>query len=152
MNRALRTKLVGVLALLSLVPFHAQADSNSQPAASNPAAKNPAAPSSLVVLFDLNSSKIRDRDQAILDRASRAFNEGKPIVMTVAGNSDLSGNAKANLLLSQRRAEAVLQGLLDRGIPANRFQIVAKGQTEPPVPTPDGKREAANRRVVISWH
>ncbi len=132
---------------------HAEAGQSPQPIASTAAnAKSTAAPSSLVILFDLGSSKLHERDEAILDRASRAYNEGKPIVMTVAGNADLSGKPQANLALSQRRALAVLQGLLDRGIPAARFQLVAKGQTEPYVPTPEGVAEAQNRRVVISWH
>ena len=152
MIRVHQTKLIGALAVL-LAAFPAQAAPTSQTAAPDQVPpKNAAAPPSLIILFDSNSSRIRDQDKAILDRASRAYNEGKPIVMTLAGNSDLTGNAKANLLLSQRRAEAVLRGLLDRGIPANRFQLVAKGQTEPPVPTPEGTKEAANRRVSISWH
>ncbi len=115
-------------------------------------AKAADAPSSLVVLFDKGSSRLRPQDRAILDRASRAYNEGKPIVMIVTGSSDRSGSARSNLALSQQRATAVLRGLLDRGIPAERFQVLAKGETELPVPTKQGVAELQNRRVVISWH
>ena len=109
------------------------------------------APSSLVILFDSGSSELREKDLATLDRASRAYNQGKPIVMIITGSSDRTGAAQANLSLSQRRATAVLRGLLDRGIPADRFQVLAKGETELPVPTPRGVAELQNRRVVISW-
>ena len=111
----------------------------------------PAAPAPLVVYFDLGSSAIRNEDRAVLDHASRAYNEGKPIVMILTGSADRTGSAEVNLELSQRRASAVLKGLLDRGIPADRFQVLAKGETDLPVPTGTGVAEGRNRRVEITW-
>ena len=108
-------------------------------------------PSSLVILFDLGSSKVRLKDNVILDRASRTFNDGKPLVMIISGSSDRSGTPQANLTLSQQRATAVLHALLDRGIPADRFQVLAKGESELVKPTPHGVTEKENRRVVITW-
>lgn len=123
------------------------------PSAERPAAEaSTGAPAPLVVLFSPGSSELRPADRAVLDRASRAYNEGKPIVMIVTGTSDRVGSARMNLSLSERRASAVLRGLLDRGIPADRFQVLAKGQTELPVETKSGVSEAQNRRVEISWH
>jgi outer membrane protein OmpA-like peptidoglycan-associated protein len=111
----------------------------------------PAAPAPLVVYFDLGSTTIRNEDKAVLDHASRAFNEGKPIVMILTGTADRTGNAAVNLEVSQLRAAAVLKGLIARGIPADRFQVLAKGETELPVPTNAGVAEAQNRRVEITW-
>ena len=74
-----------------------------------------------------------------------------PIVMIVTGTSDRVGNPRMNLSLSQKRATAVLAALLDRGIPADRFQVLAKGETELPIPTKPGIAEARNRSVEISW-
>lgn len=110
-----------------------------------------AGPASLNIYFSSGSSVLRPEDKAVLDKASRTYNEGRPIVMILTGTSDSSGNPAVNLLLSQKRATAVLNGLLGRGIPANRFQIVAKGETELPVPTSRGISEAKNRRVEITW-
>ena len=110
-----------------------------------------AAPAPLVVFFAAGSSEVHGESKSILDRASRAFNEGKPIVMVVSASTDSTGSPQANLLLSQQRAIAVLRALLNRGIPADRFQILAKGETELPVPTPHGVSERDNRRVVITW-
>jgi outer membrane protein OmpA-like peptidoglycan-associated protein len=111
----------------------------------------PAAPAPLVVYFDMGSTMIRNDDKAVLDHASRAFNEGKPIVMILTGTADRTGDAAVNLEISQLRAAAVLRGLIDRGIPADRFQVLAKGETELPVPTNPGVAEAQNRRVEITW-
>jgi outer membrane protein OmpA-like peptidoglycan-associated protein len=71
--------------------------------------------------------------------------------MVVCGGTDSTGSAAANLRLSQQRADNVLQGLVARGIPVERFQILAKGETEPAVPAPEGTPEARNRRVEITW-
>jgi outer membrane protein OmpA-like peptidoglycan-associated protein len=111
----------------------------------------PAAPAPLVVFFDVGSTTIRNEDKAVLDHASRAYSEGKPIVMILTGTADRTGSAEVNLDLSQRRAEAVLKGLLARGIPADRFQVLAKGETELPVPTNEGVADMQNRRVEITW-
>ena len=134
----------------------AQTAAPAQPAQASVSSDAPkpatGAPSSLVVLFDSGSSTLRAQDRATLDRAARAYNEGKPIVMILTGTSDRVGDPKLNLSLSQQRATAVLKGLLDRGIPAEHFQVLAKGETELPVPTQPGVAEGRNRSVEISWH
>lgn len=136
------------------------ADSSTPANASTPAAKTDvatkdagaaAAPAPLVVYFDLGSTTIRKQDRAVLDHASRAYNEGKPIVMILTGTADRTGDAQVNLELSERRAAAVLSGLIARGIPADRFQVLAKGETDLPVPTKEGVAELQNRRVEITW-
>ena len=154
-------RTISTTLLLPLSCFMACSASYGQTAqqkAELPAAQSPAAgpssnaPAPLVVLFAPGSSELRPSDNVILDRASRAYNEGKPIVMILTGTSDRVGSARINLSLSERRASAVLRGLLDRGIPADRFQMLAKGQTELPVATKSGVAEPRNRSVEISWH
>jgi outer membrane protein OmpA-like peptidoglycan-associated protein len=71
--------------------------------------------------------------------------------MTVAGGADAVGDPVSNLRISQRRADAVFQGLVARGIPAERFQVVAKGETQPAVQTGAGVAEPKNRLAVITW-
>jgi outer membrane protein OmpA-like peptidoglycan-associated protein len=142
------------------VSVAARAADSSTPANNPPAATKtdvaktdaaPAAPAPLVVYFDMGSTTIRNDDKAVLDHASRAFNEGKPIVMILTGTADRTGDAAVNLEISQLRAAAVLKGLIARGIPADRFQVLAKGETELPVPTNAGVAEPQNRRVEITW-
>jgi outer membrane protein OmpA-like peptidoglycan-associated protein len=109
------------------------------------------APDSLVLYFDSGSATVGKEGLATLDQASRLYREGKPIVMVVSGSSDSVGTPAGNLRLSQQRADAVLRGLIARGIPAERFQVLAKGETEPSVPTAKGTAEPRNRRVEITW-
>jgi outer membrane protein OmpA-like peptidoglycan-associated protein len=71
--------------------------------------------------------------------------------MIVSGSTDATGSPGLNLRLSQRRADNVLQGLVARGIPIERFQVMAKGETDPVVQTKPGLAEERNRRVEITW-
>ena len=121
---------------------------NPAPSAASPA---PSAPSSLVLHFDPGSATVRQQDVPLLDQASRLYRAGKPIVMIVTGSADTTGSAAANLRLSEQRANNVLQGLVSRGIPVERFQVMAKGQTDLVVPTPPDTSEERNRRVEITW-
>jgi outer membrane protein OmpA-like peptidoglycan-associated protein len=148
--------LTAFVALCLAGPAVAQTGGSLSPASAPTAAKTAAqpataAPAPLVVFFDMGRSTIRNEDKAVLDHASRAYNEGKPIVMILTGTADRTGNPAENLALSERRAAAVLKGLLARGIPADRFQVLAKGETDPPVPTNFGVAELQNRRVEITW-
>jgi len=151
-----RALIVFLIASSVAAPVLAQNAGSAPPAQATTAATtdtHPAtgAPAPLVVYFDMGSSAIRNEDAAVLDHASRAYNEGRPIVMVLTGSADRTGDAEANLELSQRRASAVLRGLLARGIPADRFEVLAKGETELPVPTDPGVAERQNRRVEITW-
>src|SRR3984957_13947407 len=147
-----KSTLPFVLVASCLAACAAAYAADSSTPAKNPAdAAAAAAPAPLVVYFDMGSSTIRSTDNAVLDHASRAFNEGKPIVMILTGTADRTGDAAVNLDLSHLRAAAVLRGLIARGIPADRFQVLAKGETELPVPTNPGVAEAQNRRVEITW-
>jgi outer membrane protein OmpA-like peptidoglycan-associated protein len=145
-------KAPALLALAMLASTVASAQTAAPAPASAAGSEKPtAAPTPLVVHFNLGSSALRPQDNAVLDTASRAYSEGKPLVMILTGSTDRIGSPTYNLSLSQRRAAAVLRALLDRGIPAERFQILAKGETELAVPTQEGVAEAENRRVEITW-
>jgi outer membrane protein OmpA-like peptidoglycan-associated protein len=138
------TLLVFCAALLAGVSA-AEAEDTS---ATNPA---PSTPSSLVLHFDPGSATVRQQDVPLLDQAARLYRAGNPIVMIVTGSADTTGSAAINLRLSQQRANNVLQGLVSRGIPVEKFQVIAKGQTDPVVPTPAETSEERNRRVEITW-
>lgn len=105
----------------------------------------------LAILFDSGLSKIRPDQQPVLDQAARLFRDGNPIVMIVSGNADTVGDPNANLDLSIRRARSVADGLVARGIPINRLQVLGRGNSELPIPTPDGTANAQNRSVIINW-
>lgn len=149
-------------ALPTVTPPTATPPTATPPAAASTTAASPTAvadksdptakPDSLAVFFDLDSATIRPQDAAVLDKASRMYTDGKPTVMILTGSTDGLGQALPNLRLSQQRALAVLTQLVARGIPAERFQILAKGENDPTVPASSGVGEPRDRRVEIAWH
>ncbi len=105
----------------------------------------------LRIFFDTGSAVVGSAESEKLDQAARLFREGQPIVMVVAGGSDTVGSAGRNLELSLRRARSVADGLVARGIPVERLQVLGRGQSELAAPTPDGVPERENRVVEITW-
>ncbi|MEM9013108.1 MAG: OmpA family protein [Pseudomonadota bacterium] len=108
-------------------------------------------PDSLTILFDLGSTQVRADQRDVLDQAARLFRDGNPVVMIVSGSADTVGDPAANLDLSVIRARSVADGLVSRGIPIERLQVLGRGNSELPVPTGDGVANQDNRSVNITW-
>jgi len=144
-----------LLACASAAKAIAQDNSTANPApsAANSSAAPPApsTPSSLVLYFDPGGAAIRQKDVQLLDQASRLYRAGHPIVMIVTGGAGATGSPAENLNLSEQRANTVLQGLVSRGMPVERFQVMAKGETDLVAPTPPETSEERKRRVEITW-
>jgi outer membrane protein OmpA-like peptidoglycan-associated protein len=149
-------KFIGLLASLGLaslmvacsasLPTASNAAAAAPPVAADPAAK-PAKPSdeSVAIAFDPGASKLSPEADRQLDGAARLYRDARPEVMIVSGHTDKTGSEFGNLILSARRAEAVKQGLVDRGVPADRLEVVAIGEAEPVPAVP------ASRSAVITW-
>jgi len=100
---------------------------------------------SLTVDFKVAGTALSPEALSQLDGAARLYRDAKPEVMIISGHTDKTGEEFANLILSARRAEMVKRALVDRGIPADRLQIVADGEAERlPNITP-------TRSAVVTW-
>jgi outer membrane protein OmpA-like peptidoglycan-associated protein len=102
------------------------------------------------VLFVSGKADLLPIAQKKLDDVAKALNdidERQKIV--IEGHTDSNGNDAFNLQLSQQRADAVRNYLIQRGMKAERVQAVGKGETQPVAgnETPEGR--ANNRRVEI---
>ncbi len=65
------------------------------------------------------------------------------------GHTDSSGDEGANQLLSERRAQAVVDYLVDAGFPAELLTAVGHGEHRPVTTNDTADGRAANRRVQI---
>ena len=65
----------------------------------------------------------------------------------IIGHTDDVGSERANLVLSENRAKAVKQALVQRGIAEDRIETVGKGESEPIAPNDSEEGRAENRRV-----
>lgn len=102
------------------------------------------------VEFDFNSARLRPESREILDRVAAVMTApaaGKTR-FRIVGHTDSVGSDAANLSLSQRRAAAVVEYLVERHhIAPARLEASGRGARE--LLLPDQPTAAANRRVEI---
>ncbi len=99
--------------------------------AARPAPKEFAAvPELKSVHFDFNKADIRPSDTAILD-ANAQWLKGNDLLVLVEGHCDERGTNEYNLALGERRARAVRDQLVSRGIAADRITTVSYGEERP---------------------
>ena len=121
-------------------------------AAPAPAAAAPAArvvPRNYLVFFDWDKANLTPEALRTIATAAEDAKKGNVARIRATGHADRSGPEAYNMRLSMRRAGAVKNELVRLGIAEKDIALVAKGETEPLVPTPDGVREPQNRRVEI---
>jgi peptidoglycan-associated lipoprotein len=104
------------------------------------------------VHFNFDSSAILDADYPYLDAyvAYYTSDEGKDEQLVVYGHTDQVGTRSYNLALGERRANAVKDYLVKKGIEAFRIEVVSYGFEKPVMPGFTKEACAANRRVQIT--
>ena len=101
------------------------------------------------ILFASGSFTVRpglNNDMASLAQSLQRYPQS---TVQIVGHTDSDGDAASNQLLSERRANAVADVLLNQGVPFNRVRTFGRGESQPIASnfTPEGK--AQNRRVEI---
>ncbi|MEA1050693.1 OmpA family protein, partial [Lamprobacter modestohalophilus] len=99
--------------------------------------------------FDSASAVLPTTNLPTLDRIAKWLEDRAEFNVRIEGHTDSLGSPEINQPLSQQRAEAVRQALIDRGIAAERVVAQGAGSTQPIADnaTPEGQRQ--NRRVEI---
>lgn len=97
--------------------------------------------------FEYNSADITDSAAAILDIAALFLQKNEGVKVEIAAHTDDVGSPEFNLDLSNQRAEAVVEALVERG--ASRERLVAKGygESDPIADNTTEEGQAQNRRV-----
>lgn len=109
------------------------------------------------MLFEFDKSSVKREGKVALNEQVVEQMRANPQVelLLITGHTDRIGSDQYNQDLSQRRADAVKEYLVSKGIEASRLHSVGKGETEPVVECSDARRKALiqclqpNRRVVL---
>ncbi|MCB1532522.1 MAG: OmpA family protein [Alphaproteobacteria bacterium] len=114
----------------------------------------PMAPENAVylVFFDWDKADLGSGALNVLDAVADEIANNPPESVTVVGHTDTSGATDYNQRLAFKRANAVRDALVERGVNPSMISVDAKGESELLVETPDNVREPANRRVNISFN
>ena len=105
--------------------------------------------------FDFDEAAIKTEFDPVLDEAARTLMENPDVSVLIEGHTDARGRESYNQRLSERRAAAVKDYLVGKGIAADRLEAVGRGENDPVAPNmdedgndhPDGR--AMNRRVEL---
>ena len=83
------------------------------------------------VYFDFDKSIIRSVHQKELERVGIMLSKMKNLQLYLAGHTDQRGNEDYNMKLAERRAKAVMDYLVKRGVDAARMQYEWFGKSQP---------------------
>jgi peptidoglycan-associated lipoprotein len=105
------------------------------------------------VFFDLDSTTLNAEGKAALDENASIMGQYTDLKLEVQGHADERGTTDYNLALGQKRADAVVQYLLARGISSSRVKSVSYGEERPLDGQSTERAWAQNRRAefVIVW-
>ena len=100
------------------------------------------------VYFGFDSSELAGEAQATLDRQAAFLNVNPTMVVIIEGHADERGTREYNLALGDRRAVAVRDYLLAKGLNAARVRTVSYGKERPAVSGSTEEAWAKNRRAA----
>ncbi|WP_315797795.1 MULTISPECIES: OmpA family protein [unclassified Bradyrhizobium] len=99
------------------------------------------------IRFETSRSDL-DRDSTgLLDRLVEIAFRCPSANVEIIGHTDADGDPAANQVLSQKRAQAVVDYLVKAGLPADRFTPIGYGSTQPVVSNDTADGRAQNRRI-----
>ncbi len=100
------------------------------------------------VFFETGSAVIKRKSFKLLRQVAQLLRGHSEIEeVTIEGHTDNRGNPKRNMELSQARAEAVRDFLINMGISPSRLKAVGYGSTKPIASNRTRRGRAKNRRV-----
>jgi outer membrane protein OmpA-like peptidoglycan-associated protein len=99
------------------------------------------------ITFLFDSSQIQPASEDALARAAQLLRDNPAARVEIGGHTCDIGSDKYNLELSQARAAAVADWLVEHGIARDRLEVHGYGNTQPKVPNDSEENRALNRRI-----
>jgi peptidoglycan-associated lipoprotein len=104
------------------------------------------------IFFEFDRSNITADQIENLQEYLKILREHPQAKIVIEGHSDERGTTEYNLVLGERRARAVADYLIRKGIRADRIQVSSKGEEEPFDPASDEAAWAKNRRAEFKFY
>jgi OOP family OmpA-OmpF porin len=102
------------------------------------------------VYFDFDSWTLKAEQLKVLDDVISTARSGGQSNITIVGHTDTSGSSEYNQALSVKRANVVVEALVQMGARRAALHASGVGETDLAVETGDGVKEPRNRRTVIT--
>ena len=102
------------------------------------------------IFFDVNSFGLQPQSMAELDRVVQMLRDNPSVKILISGHTDNTGDAAANLKLSENRAKSVVTYLATHGIDMKRLQAKGFGATRPIADNATEEGKLQNRRTELT--
>jgi OmpA-OmpF porin, OOP family len=99
------------------------------------------------IQFESGKDVIKPASYPILDKVSAMIKRHSEFDLVIEGHTDSQGDPAKNRDLSQRRAEAVMKYITNKGVPASQMTAKGFGDTVPVADNATPAGRAKNRRV-----
>jgi outer membrane protein OmpA-like peptidoglycan-associated protein len=99
--------------------------------------------------FDFDKAELRAGDRELLSRIAGILATSQDYTVSVNGHTDDVGTPEYNRKLSERRAQAVRDYLVQAGLPPGILSVTGHGKSRPLVPSTSDEARAKNRRVEL---
>lgn len=99
------------------------------------------------ITFATNKYDITPESEEVLKGALKTLNTYSDIDVEISGHTDNVGSDKNNQILSERRAQAVKNWLVSKGVPSSRITAVGYGEEYPRVANDSADDKRMNRRI-----
>ena len=100
------------------------------------------------VLFAVDTSTITPQGKTILDGQAQWLQTNADYRAVIEGHADEQGTTEYNLALGARRANAVREYLVSKGVPTSRMRTISYGKERPVELCADEACYSKNRRAV----
>jgi OmpA-OmpF porin, OOP family len=101
------------------------------------------------VHFAFDKANLSSKAKAALDQMLAEIPNTKGYLVVVEGDTDSVGPSVYNYKLSERRADAVVQYLSEKNVPAHKIYVVGLGKDKAAAPNSTKAGRAQNRRVDV---
>ena len=83
------------------------------------------------IFYDFAKADLRPESMVALDKLVETLNDNPTVTIQLMANTDYIGNDETNMELSQRRAQSVVDYLIEKGIAQDRLTAKGNGETVP---------------------
>jgi OOP family OmpA-OmpF porin len=102
------------------------------------------------VRFDVDKSDIKPEFFPFLDEVVTVLRSNPGLKIVIEGHTDSDGTDEYNQKLSQRRAQAVMDYFVSKGLEPARLTAIGYGETKPIASNDTDEGKAENRRIELS--
>jgi outer membrane protein OmpA-like peptidoglycan-associated protein len=103
------------------------------------------------IQFQTGTDKLVETDTKYIDRILDYFKSLPTVLLVIEGHTDNVGNKKSNQALSEKRALAVKNYLVQKGVSAGRIKTAGFGPTQPIASNDTDEGRKQNRRVELKF-